>query len=45
MEGVRAEFIKQALTADSQGELTHAQQIGNRIKQLGGGKSEDKDDE
>lgn len=36
MEGVRAEFIKQALATDIQGELTHAQQIGNRIKQLGG---------
>jgi bacterioferritin len=37
IEGVRAEFIKQALAADIQGELTHAQQLGNRIKQLGGG--------
>jgi len=36
LEGVRAEFIKQALAADIQGELTHAQQLGNRIKQLGG---------
>jgi bacterioferritin len=36
MEGVRAEFIKQALAADIQEELTHAQQLGNRIKQLGG---------
>jgi bacterioferritin len=36
MEGVRAEFIKQALSADIQAELTHAQQLGNRIKQLGG---------
>src|SRR5437879_10210492 len=36
MEGVRADFIKQALSADIQGELTHAQQLGNRIKQLGG---------
>src|SRR6266852_1425724 len=36
MEGVRADFIKQALAADIQGELTHAQQLGNRIKQLGG---------
>src|SRR4051794_1339179 len=36
MEGVRAEFIKQALATDIQGELTHAQQLGNRIKQLGG---------
>ncbi len=36
MEGVRADFVKQALEADIQGELTHAQQLGNRIKQLGG---------
>jgi bacterioferritin len=36
MEGVRADFVKQALAADIQGELTHAQQLGNRIKQLGG---------
>ena len=36
MEGVRAEFIKQALAADIQEELGHAQQLGNRIKQLGG---------
>ena len=36
LEGVRAEFIKQALAADIQGELTHAQTLGNRIKQLGG---------
>src|SRR5947209_58750 len=36
MEGVRADFIKQALAADIQSELGHAQQLGNRIKQLGG---------
>jgi bacterioferritin len=36
LEGVRAEFIKQALAADIQGELQHATQLGNRIKQLGG---------
>jgi bacterioferritin len=36
IDGVRADFIKQALAADIQGELGHAQQIGNRIKQLGG---------
>ena len=36
LDGVRADFIKQALTADIQGELQHATQIGNRIKQLGG---------
>jgi bacterioferritin len=34
--GVRAEFIKQALATDIQEELGHAQQLGNRIKQLGG---------
>lgn len=36
LDGVRAESIKQALSADIQGELSHAQQLGNRIKQLGG---------
>jgi bacterioferritin len=36
LEGVRAEAIKQALATDIQEELTHAQQFGNRIKQLGG---------
>ena len=36
LEGVRAEAIKGALAADIQEELTHAQQFGNRIKQLGG---------
>jgi bacterioferritin len=36
MEGVRAEFVKQALATDIQEELGHAQQLGNRIKQLGG---------
>jgi bacterioferritin len=36
LEGVRAEAIKAALAADIQGELTHAQQLGNRIKQLHG---------
>ena len=36
MDGVRADFVKQALAADIQGELTHARQLGNRIKQLGG---------
>jgi bacterioferritin len=36
LDGVRADFIKQALAADVQGELLHAQQLGNRIKQLGG---------
>ncbi len=36
LEGVRADFIKQALSVDIQEELGHAQQLGNRIKQLGG---------
>src|SRR5438034_8375722 len=36
LEGVRAEFIKQALATDIQEELSNAQQLGNRIKQLGG---------
>jgi bacterioferritin len=36
MEGVRADFVKQALAADIQSEMTHARQLGNRIKQLGG---------
>src|SRR5437879_13875785 len=36
LEGVRAEFIKQALATDIQEELGHAQQLGNRMKQLGG---------
>jgi bacterioferritin len=36
LEGVRADFIKQALSTDIQEELGHAQQLGHRIKQLGG---------
>ena len=36
LEGVRAEFIKQALATDIQEEMGHAQQLGHRIKQLGG---------
>src|SRR6476659_5394131 len=36
LEGVRAEAIKSALATDIQEELGHAQQLGNRIKQLGG---------
>ncbi|MGH7169087.1 MAG: ferritin-like domain-containing protein [Gemmataceae bacterium] len=36
LDGVRADFIKQALSADIQSELGHATQLGNRIKQLGG---------
>jgi bacterioferritin len=35
-DGVRAEEIKKSLAADITAELGHAQQLGNRIKQLGG---------
>jgi bacterioferritin len=36
LDGVRAEEIKKVLAADVTGELGHATQLGNRIKQLGG---------
>jgi bacterioferritin len=36
IDGVRAEAIKNALAGDIQGEITHAQQLGARIRQLGG---------
>lgn len=36
IDGIRADFIKQALAGDIQAELTHAQQLGARVKQLGG---------
>ena len=36
IDGVRAEFIKNALAADILGEIGHARQLGARIKQLGG---------
>jgi bacterioferritin len=36
LDGVRAEEIKKSLAADVTGELAHAQQLGNRIKQIGG---------
>lgn len=36
LDGVRAEEIKKSLSADIQEEVGHAQQLGNRIKQLGG---------
>jgi len=36
LDGVRAEEIKKSLAADISAELGHAQQIGQRIKQLGG---------
>ncbi|NHX37558.1 MULTISPECIES: ferritin-like domain-containing protein [Halolamina] len=34
LDGVRAEEIKQSLQQDIQEELTHSQQLGNRLKQL-----------
>jgi bacterioferritin len=36
LDGVRAEEIKKSLGADITAELGHAQQLGQRIKQLGG---------
>ena len=36
LDGVRAEEIKKSLGADITEEITHAQQLGQRIKQLGG---------
>ncbi len=36
LDGVRAEEIKKSLGADIAEEVSHAQQIGKRIKQLGG---------
>ncbi len=36
LDGVRAEEIKKSLAADIVEELNHAQQLGLRIKQLGG---------
>src|SRR5436305_7750845 len=35
LDGVRADSIKKALTADITGELAHATQVGHRLKQLG----------
>jgi bacterioferritin len=35
LDGVRAEEIKESLQTDIQEELTHAEQLGNRLKQLG----------
>ena len=34
LDGVRAEEIKEGLQADIQEELTHAEQLGNRLKQM-----------
>lgn len=36
LDGVRAERIKESLAADIQEELGHAQQLGRRIRTLGG---------
>jgi bacterioferritin len=36
LDGVRAEEIKKSLATDVPAELAHAQQLGHRIKQLGG---------
>jgi bacterioferritin len=36
LDGVRAEEIKKSLAADVTEEIMHAQQLGKRIKQLGG---------
>ena len=36
LDGVRAEEIKKSLAADITAELGHAQQLGQRVKQLGG---------
>ena len=36
LDGVRAEEIKKSLAADVTGEIGHAQQLANRIKQIGG---------
>ena len=36
LDGVRAEEIKKSLAADVTEELIHAQQLGQRIKQIGG---------
>jgi len=36
LDGVRAEEIKKSLAADVTAELMHAQELGRRIKQIGG---------
>jgi len=36
LDGVRAEEIKKSLLADIPAEIGHAQQLGQRVKQLGG---------
>ena len=36
LDGIRAEEIKKSLATDIQAELTHAQELANRIKEIGG---------
>ena len=36
LDGIRAEEVKRSLAADIQVELTHAQDLANRIKEIGG---------
>lgn len=36
LDGIRAEEIKKSLATDIQVELTHAQELANRIKEIGG---------
>ena len=36
LDGIRAEEIKKSLATDIQVELTHAQDLANRVKELGG---------
>lgn len=36
LDGIRAEEIKKSLSAEVNSEIQHAQQLGQRIKQLGG---------
>ena len=36
LDGIRAEEIKKSLAADIQTEITHAQELAHRIKEIGG---------
>ncbi len=36
LDGIRAEEIKKSLATDIQAELTHSQELANRIKEIGG---------
>ncbi len=36
LDGIRAEEIKKSLAADIQTEITHAQDLASRIKEIGG---------